>query len=325
METGNNSPREYSLMKNSVYTFLALVGLAGTLAAGEATTSFPKLDVGTLDAGTITADSIVQPYATMTLGAANVTTNAARSFVYRTLTTNGWTYVTNTVAGSVATQANVITSDYILGKVGCYLTGVVGGSPYSVTIAAPGSTVTRSQPTRSVVVSTLTSNGWVTATNTIAGYTNTYPAATIGQKYTIVNGSSAATVTVTSASTILPAAQTITLAPNAMVTLTAVSGGYWQMSDGYVAGAGVGTVYQAYDADLDDLADGSLTASKVASGYDAAGLTGNAPLAVLTNAITGLTGVLITNTTISATGATNTYVFAPIGDKYILKTISTSP
>jgi hypothetical protein len=63
----------------------------------------------------------------------------------------------------------------------------------------------------------------------------------------------------------------------------------------------VGTDVQAYDADLDDLADGSLTASKVASGYAAAGLTGNVPLAALTNALseTLYSGTVTNNPTVT--------------------------
>jgi hypothetical protein len=55
------------------------------------------------------------------------------------------------------------------------------------------------------------------------------------------------------------------------------------------------------------------------------GITGNVPKAALTNAFTGLSGTLITNTCISATGKTNTYVFAPMGGAYVLYSIATSP
>lgn len=56
-----------------------------------------------------------------------------------------------------------------------------------------------------------------------------------------------------------------------------------------------------------------------------AAANGNIAVARLTNAITATTGVYITNTTIAADAKTNTYVFAPIGGRYVLHSISTSP
>ena len=47
-----------------------------------------------------------------------------------------------------------------------------------------------------------------------------------------------------------------------------------------VSGAAVGTDVQAYDADLDDLADGSLTGSKVGSGISASNITTGGPIAI---------------------------------------------
>ncbi len=66
----------------------------------------------------------------------------------------------------------------------------------------------------------------------------------------------------------------------------------------------VGVTVQGYDADLDDLADGSLTASKVASGYDAAGLVGDAPIAVLTNLYGGTPSSAILSNLVWDSGAT---------------------
>ena len=77
---------------------------------------------------------------------------------------------------------------------------------------------------------------------------------------------------------------------------------------------------------------GALTASGGVSGsgasltaLPAAQLTGNVAGAQLTNAVNTLTGTLVTNTCVAADGKTNTYVFVPFGDKYLVKSITTSP
>lgn len=73
-------------------------------------------------------------------------------------------------------------------------------------------------------------------------------------------------------------------------------------------------------AKIEDNGDLTVTGKVAATaGY------GNIALTDMTNAVKNLTGTLITNTTIAATGKTNTYVFVPFGDKYILKSITTSP
>jgi len=100
------------------------------------------------------------------------------------------------------------------------------------------------------------------------------------------------------------AAGALTLTDNA-VPATEVGAGEFP-SDVYIKGekvrgtaltnGSIGVSVQAYDADLADLADGSLTASKVASGYDATGLSGNVPAVSITNAVaTGLYDQIGTN------------------------------
>ena len=81
------------------------------------------------------------------------------------------------------------------------------------------------------------------------------------------------------------------------------------------------------DADITDLADGSLTGSKVGTGIAAGNVTtGNLPANVMTNFLATVTGVKLTNTCVAADGKTNTYVFVPVaGGRYMLDSISTSP
>lgn len=86
----------------------------------------------------------------------------------------------------------------------------------------------------------------------------------------------------------------------------------------------IGTDVQAYDSDLDDLADGSLTASKVGSGYPAANLgsgtlPSNVPLGYLVHIDTGTTGTLPA-TRVGAvhidTGTTGTLPVARVASGY---------
>jgi len=76
-----------------------------------------------------------------------------------------------------------------------------------------------------------------------------------------------------------------------------------------------------------DLTSGNLALARMTNALPSAGsyIGGNIPVASLTNAITSTTGVYITNTCIAADAKTNTYVFAPIGGRYVLHSISTSP
>lgn len=75
------------------------------------------------------------------------------------------------------------------------------------------------------------------------------------------------------------------------------------------------------------LTTGNLPLAQMTNGLLTAGpyIGGNIPVASVTNAITATTGVYITNTCIAADAKTNTYVFAPIGGRYVLHSISTSP
>lgn len=80
-------------------------------------------------------------------------------------------------------------------------------------------------------------------------------------------------------------------------------------------------------AQLNAAASGNIAIGRMTNALATGGsyIGGNIPVAAMTNAITATTGVYITNTCIAATGQTNTYVFAPIGGRYVLHSISTSP
>jgi len=69
----------------------------------------------------------------------------------------------------------------------------------------------------------------------------------------------------------------------------------------------------------------TVTNGATISALAAAGLTGNTPLAALTNALDTAGGVLITNTCLAEDGKTNTYIFGPVGSVYVLRSITTSP
>jgi len=100
---------------------------------------------------------------------------------------------------------------------------------------------------------------------------------------------------------------------------------------------------QSLDADLTDLADGSLTGSKVGSGIPAGNVTtGNLPLAVITNAAgslgasiggdipvaavtNALDGAVLTTNVFTGDGVTNTIIWATVGPVKVLKSITTTP
>jgi hypothetical protein len=80
-------------------------------------------------------------------------------------------------------------------------------------------------------------------------------------------------------------------------------------------------------AQLNAAASGNIAVARITNALGSAGsyIAGNIPVASLTNAITATTGIYITNTCVAADGKTNTYVFAPIGGRYVVHSISTSP
>ncbi len=80
---------------------------------------------------------------------------------------------------------------------------------------------------------------------------------------------------------------------------------------------------QTLDADLTDLADGSLTGSKVGTGIAAGNVTtGNLPVAVMTNA---LAGTAFTTNTLTGDGVTNVFIWSTVGTKKILHSLTTTP
>jgi hypothetical protein len=73
------------------------------------------------------------------------------------------------------------------------------------------------------------SNGvFTTYTNTIAGATNSVPAATLGQTFAIINGGSSNFVFSTG-TTVLPNSTVYTQAPNSAILLAPVSATAWKV------------------------------------------------------------------------------------------------
>jgi hypothetical protein len=71
---------------------------------------------------------------------------------------------------------------------------------------------------------------------------------------------------------------------------------------------------------------GNIAQARITNALATAGSTigGNVPVAAVTNAVYG-SGTLVTNTCVAADGKTNTYVFAPVGGVYVVRSITTSP
>lgn len=73
---------------------------------------------------------------------------------------------------------------------------------------------------------------------------------------------------------------------------------------------------------------GTVTAAQIVGGgagvTNVAGtsLTGNVPLARLTNAVSTATGVRLTNDVIVAGGGTNRWILVPLGAKYLVESIT---
>lgn len=128
---------------------------------------------------------------------------------------------------------------------------------------------------------------------------------------------------------------------NSITTLGTVTTGTWNGSTIAVANGGTGSTtaggarsnlgltigsnVQAWDADLDDLADGSLSGSKVGSGINAANIT-TGTLA-LANGGTGSTGGNITGSgalAFTAGGSNNNITLAPSGTGKVITTTDVS-
>ena len=81
--------------------------------------------------------------------------------------------------------------------------------------------------------------------------------------------------------------------------------------------------------EVDALKVKALTVSEAttfpAASVAPAALSGNIAQARITNALAVASGVKLTNTCLSATGKTNTYIFSPVGGVYVLSSIATSP
>jgi len=103
--------------------------------------------------------------------------------------------------------------------------------------------------------------------------------------------------------------------------LLAWAGNLWKLSD------------QTYVTDTDTLATSNLTVSGTATigtlnasvtNFAAAGLTGNAPAASISNAISSANlGTFITNINLTFGGGSNRVIYAPFGSRYVVHSITT--
>ncbi len=219
-----------SLVTRTLAALAAVVTI--NYARGEAATDYKQLgnvEVDKLSANSINTDVLTVDYATVELGAATVTTNPARSMVYSKMWSNGvYVVYTNTYAAVVSTNANVIGPDKFYGKSGIRL--VASAGTYTNSLAAPGSTVTRTIPAHSQIYSALGSNGlYSVVTNVIAAQTVSYPAATIGQILTIV---AATNCTISAGTTLVSGVgglTNFTMVTGSVLGVTPISASKWKM------------------------------------------------------------------------------------------------
>lgn len=220
-------------------TCLVALAVSATLAFGEGSTDFKQvgdLTVKQLHVGTLDGSSILLPWSKFVAATPVQTIAPAYDVVSTALWSNGtWRVVTNSFGPVTNANLNTLGPKEYFGKAGCYV--VAATNALTLYAAAPGTTLRYVVPAHTNISSGLWSNGlYRVTTNVVAAETVLVPGASVGQKFTIVNGGTES-FTLASGTTILPAAQSVTVAANSAVTLTAVSGSYWQLFDaGHVAG-----------------------------------------------------------------------------------------
>jgi hypothetical protein len=90
---------------------------------------------------------------------------------------------------------------------------------------------------------------------------------------------------------------------------------------GYDAQTGIGTFKVVSDGTSSTLTVDKLTVTSTTT-IPGAGITGNIPLAAITNALVGTT---LTTNTITGDGKTNVFIFAAVGSTKVLKSLTTTP